>query len=195
MKVKPLDVAFNLVDPALVLDQGDKWQKLFDESASSSRRRLPERRRARPLALAGPSSRSAPREALTTASRRSHSAAALRSDTRLSREAPRLSSVPGSRCRAAPESPVQPVEQQVDHRRGVERQRLRHDQPADDGDAERTAQLRARAARDHQRQRAEQRRQRRHHDRPEALEAGLVDRLRRARARACVRPRARSRPS
>ena len=34
-----------------------------------------------------------------------------------------------------------------------------------------------RPGRDHQRQRAEQRRERRHQDRPEALQAGLVDRL------------------
>jgi len=31
MKVKPLDVAFNVIDPAQILDQGDKWQKLYDE--------------------------------------------------------------------------------------------------------------------------------------------------------------------
>ena len=31
MKVKPLDTPYTLVDPALVLDQGDKWQKIFDE--------------------------------------------------------------------------------------------------------------------------------------------------------------------
>jgi iron(III) transport system substrate-binding protein len=31
MKVKPLDTAFNVIDPALILDQGDKWQKLYDE--------------------------------------------------------------------------------------------------------------------------------------------------------------------
>jgi len=31
MKVKPLDAPYTLVDPALVLDQGEKWQKLFDE--------------------------------------------------------------------------------------------------------------------------------------------------------------------
>jgi iron(III) transport system substrate-binding protein len=31
MKVKPLDAPFTLVDPALVLDQGDKWQKLYQE--------------------------------------------------------------------------------------------------------------------------------------------------------------------
>ncbi|HLQ89253.1 MAG TPA: extracellular solute-binding protein [Xanthobacteraceae bacterium] len=31
MKVKPLDVPFNVIDPAQVLDQGNKWQKLYDE--------------------------------------------------------------------------------------------------------------------------------------------------------------------
>jgi iron(III) transport system substrate-binding protein len=31
VKVKPLEAPYKLVDPALVLDQGDKWQKLFDE--------------------------------------------------------------------------------------------------------------------------------------------------------------------
>ncbi len=31
MKVKPLDAPFTLIDPALVLDQGDKWQKLFQD--------------------------------------------------------------------------------------------------------------------------------------------------------------------
>jgi iron(III) transport system substrate-binding protein len=31
MKVKPLDIAFNVIDPAQILDQGDKWQRLFDE--------------------------------------------------------------------------------------------------------------------------------------------------------------------
>jgi iron(III) transport system substrate-binding protein len=31
MKVKPLDVKFNVIDPAQVLDEGDKWQKLYTE--------------------------------------------------------------------------------------------------------------------------------------------------------------------
>jgi iron(III) transport system substrate-binding protein len=31
VKVKPLNVAFNVIDPAQILDQGDKWQKLYDE--------------------------------------------------------------------------------------------------------------------------------------------------------------------
>ena len=33
------------------------------------------------------------------------------------------------------------IEREVDDRRGVERQHLRHEQPADDGDAQRPAQL------------------------------------------------------
>ena len=31
IKVKPLDVSFNVIDPAQVLDEGDKWQKLYEE--------------------------------------------------------------------------------------------------------------------------------------------------------------------
>jgi len=31
MKVKPLDAPFTLIDPALVLDDGEKWQKLFQD--------------------------------------------------------------------------------------------------------------------------------------------------------------------
>jgi iron(III) transport system substrate-binding protein len=31
MTVKPLDIPFRLVDPARVLDEGDKWQKLYEE--------------------------------------------------------------------------------------------------------------------------------------------------------------------
>jgi len=31
VKVKPLDLPFNVIDPAQILDQGDKWQKLYEE--------------------------------------------------------------------------------------------------------------------------------------------------------------------
>jgi iron(III) transport system substrate-binding protein len=31
MKVKPLETPFKVIDPAEILDQGDKWAKLFDE--------------------------------------------------------------------------------------------------------------------------------------------------------------------
>jgi hypothetical protein len=30
-KVQPLDVDINVIDPAQILDQGDKWTKLYDE--------------------------------------------------------------------------------------------------------------------------------------------------------------------
>ena len=88
---------------------------------------------------------------------------ALRADARLRR----------TRC-------GQPIEGQVDDRRGVERQHLAHDQPADDGDAERAAQLAPTPRAERQRQRAQQRRHGGHHDRPEAQQAGLVDRVARA---------------
>jgi iron(III) transport system substrate-binding protein len=31
MKVKPLDIAFKVIDPAQMLDEGDKWSKLYQE--------------------------------------------------------------------------------------------------------------------------------------------------------------------
>ena len=31
MKVRPLDVPFSVIDPAQILDQGDRWTKLYDE--------------------------------------------------------------------------------------------------------------------------------------------------------------------
>src|SRR5438093_1446607 len=72
---------------------------------------------------------------------------------------------------AAPKAAVQLVEHQIDHRRGVESEHLAHHESADDGHAERPAQLRPRARRDEQRHRAEQRRHRRHQDRAEARHA------------------------
>ena len=77
---------------------------------------------------------------------------------------------------------MQPVEQQIDHRRGVERQHLRDDQAADNGDAERPAQLRAGAGGNDQRDRAKQCRHGGHQDRPEAFETGFVDRALRQQA-------------
>ena len=49
------------------------------------------------------------------------------------------------------------------------------------------AQLRADAGAEHQRQRAEHRRHRRHQDRPEAQQAGLIDRLARRHAFVALR--------
>jgi iron(III) transport system substrate-binding protein len=31
VKVQPLQIPFKLIDPAQMLDEGDKWAKLFDE--------------------------------------------------------------------------------------------------------------------------------------------------------------------
>jgi ABC-type Fe3+ transport system substrate-binding protein len=39
MKVRPLDVAVNVIDPAQILDQGDKWIKLYDEIVVKQGRR------------------------------------------------------------------------------------------------------------------------------------------------------------
>jgi iron(III) transport system substrate-binding protein len=38
MKVKPLDIAFTLIDPAQMLDEGDKWRKLYDEIVVKQRK-------------------------------------------------------------------------------------------------------------------------------------------------------------
>ena len=65
----------------------------------------------------------------------------------------------------------QPIEREIDDRRGVQRQHLAEDQAADDRDAQRPAQLRAGAGAERQRHAPEQRRHRRHHDRPEAQQA------------------------
>ena len=62
-------------------------------------------------------------------------------------------------------------------RRDVEREQLRNQQPADDGEAERTPRLGARAKAERDRHRADQRRHRGHHDWAEADQARLVDRV------------------
>lgn len=68
---------------------------------------------------------------------------------------------------------------ETDDRRRIEREELRHEKAADDGDAHGAAQLRARAVADGERQSAEERRHGRHHDGPEAKKAGFVNRLKR----------------
>src|SRR6266481_8986617 len=72
---------------------------------------------------------------------------------------------------------LHPVEHYVDHWRRVERQELAEKQGADDGDPEWTAQLRPGPAAKRKRDRPEQSRHRRHHDRAKALERGIEDRL------------------
>ena len=78
---------------------------------------------------------------------------------------------------AGAEPQAEAVEVKVDHRRGVEREYLAEDEPAHDGNAERTAQLAAVAEADRERQGAKQRRAGGHHDGAEAQQAGLKDRL------------------
>jgi hypothetical protein len=69
------------------------------------------------------------------------------------------------------------IESEIYDRRCVKSKDLRNDQAANDGDAERLAQLAADSHADGQRQFAEHRGHRCHHDRPEADEAGLVNRF------------------
>ena len=89
----------------------------------------------------------------------------------------------GLRLGVAPQLPLQRaaaaqlVQQQIDHRRGQQRDHLAGDQAADDGDAQRPAQFRAFAEADGQGQRAQAGGQRRHQDGPEAQQAGLAHRL------------------
>ena len=75
----------------------------------------------------------------------------------------------------------------IDHRRDKERDRLREHQAADHRQAQRLAQLGAGAEAERNRQRAHQRRQRGHHDRPETQDAGLADRVRRRHALVALR--------
>ena len=90
---------------------------------------------------------------------------------------------------------AEPLEEEIDDRGRIERQHLAEHETADDGQAQRTAKLRADAGPEHQRQRAENRRDRRHQDRAQAQEARLKDRFARRRAPAGAAPRARSRSS
>src|SRR3546814_19796304 len=62
---------------------------------------------------------------------------------------------------------------QIERRRDVERQQLRGQQTTDDGNAERLARFGTGAEAERDRQRAENRRERGHHDRPETYRAGL----------------------
>src|SRR3984957_9013727 len=78
---------------------------------------------------------------------------------------------------AAKKGRAEAVDRQVNDRRRVERQELTEQQSADDADAERPAQLRSGSLPEHQRQRGEQRRHRRHQDRPEPQETRLMNRF------------------
>ena len=93
------------------------------------------------------------------------------------------------------EAAADALEQQIDDRRREQGQHLADGESADDGEAERVAQLRADAGPEHQRQRAEHRRHRRHQDRPKPQQAGLIDRVARRSGPRCAAHRARNRSS
>src|SRR5580658_6057054 len=84
----------------------------------------------------------------------------------------------GCAARSSPLAPVpRAIEIEVDDRSGIERQDLAYDQPAEDGDAQRLAELAALAEADHQWHRAEQRGHGGHHDGPKAHHTGFEDGL------------------
>src|SRR5690348_2359730 len=72
---------------------------------------------------------------------------------------------------------LQTIEIKIDDGRREQREYLRERQAADNGIAERLADLRTGAGAEHQRHTAEKRRHGGHEDRPEAQHAGLIDRL------------------
>src|SRR6266849_10310658 len=79
------------------------------------------------------------------------------------------------RFEAALQAAVDPVEINIDHRRDEQRQKLRNAETADHGDAEWLAQLSTSAGANRNRQRAENRRERRHHNGPEPQQRGFAN--------------------
>ena len=109
---------------------------------------------------------------------------------RLSPRSPPLPSsrpAPACRRRAGDSQPLQPIQVQVDHRRGVQRQHLAERQTAHHREAQRPAKLGSRPVPQHQRHTRQHRRQRRHQDRPEPQQARLPDRILRRHAAATFR--------
>src|SRR5258708_26719113 len=76
---------------------------------------------------------------------------------------------------SSPSAPVpDAIEIEIDDRRGIERQDLAEDQPAEDGNAERLAELAALTHADHQRHGAEQVGHGGHHDPPVAHQTSVL---------------------
>ena len=75
------------------------------------------------------------------------------------------------------ETLAQSLEEEIDDRGRIEGQHLAEGETADNRQPQRTAKLRADAGSQHQGQRAEDRRDRRHQNRPQAQETGLIDRF------------------
>src|SRR5258708_7543289 len=73
------------------------------------------------------------------------------------------------------EAASEPIECEINNRRGVKRQQLAENQAADNGDTEGPAQLRANASAERQRQAAEQRGHGGHHDGPRTKQACFID--------------------
>src|SRR3546814_18146722 len=79
------------------------------------------------------------------------------------------------RCPAPRPAFAQTFHRQIERRRDVERQQLRGQQTTDDGNAERLARFGTGAEAERDRQRAENRRERGHPDRPETYREGRSD--------------------
>src|SRR5260370_8139149 len=67
------------------------------------------------------------------------------------------------------------IEREIDDRCGIEREELAYDETANNGDAERTAELRARTRSEGQRKSAEESSHRGHQDGPKTEHAGFED--------------------
>src|SRR5215471_10587294 len=72
---------------------------------------------------------------------------------------------------------LQPIQVDIDNGRREEREYLRQSEPADNGVAEWLADLGADAGPEHHRDSTKQSCHRGHQDRPETLDAGLIDRF------------------
>src|SRR5215470_1787953 len=77
------------------------------------------------------------------------------------------------RLEATPEQEIDLVEVEIDHRSDVQRQQLGYEKAADYRNAKRLPQFGTGAGAERDRQRAEDRREARHHDGPEPQQAGL----------------------
>src|SRR5215471_10742148 len=81
------------------------------------------------------------------------------------------------RMRLGSKSYRQAIESEINDRRRVQRQELADQQSADDRNTERPPQLRSRPSTEGQRDAGKKSRHRGHHDRAEAEQAGLINRL------------------
>ena len=92
---------------------------------------------------------------------------------------PNVVFVPYWNADIAPQPGLQTIQIEVNDRRGVERQQLTQCQPANHSITEWLAQFRSGAVAERERDACHHRSRRRHHDRTEALQARLSDRVQR----------------